>query len=71
MARRKTPKVAPDETALPTPAEEMRDQRLERVAARAYEIYEARGGEAGQDLDDWLQAEREVDLEIAEENRED
>jgi hypothetical protein len=32
----------------------------EAVAWRAYEIYMARGGEHGNDLDDWLQAEREL-----------
>jgi DUF2934 family protein len=30
------------------------------VTRRAYELYEERGGEHGHDLDDWLQAEREV-----------
>ena len=33
------------------------------IAARAYELYEKRGGEPGHDLDDWLQAERELKLE--------
>ena len=32
----------------------------ERVAARAYELYIARGGGEGHDLDDWLSAEREL-----------
>ena len=30
------------------------------VARRAYELYESRGGESGHDLEDWLQAEREI-----------
>jgi hypothetical protein len=30
------------------------------VARRAYEIYERRGGRDGADLDDWLEAEREL-----------
>ena len=30
------------------------------ISARAYELYERRGGEHGQDWDDWLQAEREL-----------
>jgi hypothetical protein len=30
------------------------------VARRAYEIYLARGREHGHDIDDWLQAEREL-----------
>jgi hypothetical protein len=32
----------------------------DRVAARAYELYVSRGGNDGQALDDWLQAEREL-----------
>ena len=30
------------------------------IRCRAYEIYMARGEQAGRDLDDWLQAEREL-----------
>jgi len=30
------------------------------VAKRAYEIYQRRGGSHGADLDDWLEAEREL-----------
>src|SRR5260370_17300160 len=30
------------------------------IARRAYELYEKRGREHGHDLDDWLQAEREL-----------
>ena len=50
--------------SLPTPEREIGEQRLERIAARAYEIYETRGGEHGQDLDDWLRAEQEIDAEM-------
>lgn len=32
----------------------------EAVARRAYEIYQRRGGSDGADLDDWLEAEREL-----------
>jgi Protein of unknown function (DUF2934) len=32
----------------------------EDIAVRAYALYESRGGEDGHDLDDWLQAEREL-----------
>ena len=32
----------------------------ERIAARAYELYQARGGGDGRALDDWLDAEREL-----------
>ena len=30
------------------------------VARRAYEIYQTRGGNHGADLDDWLEAERQL-----------
>jgi hypothetical protein len=30
------------------------------IARRAYDLYVARGGDDGHDLDDWLQAEREL-----------
>ena len=32
----------------------------DRVARRAYELYERRGGEHGRALDDWLEAEGEL-----------
>lgn len=34
--------------------------RSDRIAARAYELYLARGGSDGQAWDDWLEAEREL-----------
>ena len=34
------------------------------IARRAFEVYCARGGQHGRDLDDWLQAERELRLEL-------
>ena len=39
------------------------ESRMNRIARRAHEIYEARGGEHGKALEDWLQAEREIDSE--------
>ena len=51
----------------PNPPPGSRDQplpRMNRIAKRAHELYEARGGRDGKDLDDWLQAEREIDDEI-------
>jgi hypothetical protein len=42
---------APPRTTQPTASE---------IAERAFEIYCARGGLHGHDLDDWLQAEREL-----------
>ena len=48
-----------------TPATESVSQeslpiKSEQIAARAYEIYQERGGTDGSDLEDWLQAEREL-----------
>jgi hypothetical protein len=36
----------------------------ERIRRRASEIHQARGGAPGQELDDWLQAEREVKAQM-------
>jgi len=33
---------------------------IDQIAQRAYEIYQSRGGTDGQDMEDWLQAEREL-----------
>jgi hypothetical protein len=33
------------------------------IAARAYELYQARGGTHGADIDDWLQAEQQLRAE--------
>jgi Protein of unknown function (DUF2934) len=41
--------------------QEPTESRLSRIAKRAHEIYEARGGQDGKAIDDWLQAEREID----------
>jgi hypothetical protein len=40
------------------------ESRMNKIARRAHEIYGARGGEHGKAMEDWLQAEREVDAEI-------
>ena len=37
-----------------------RDPIAEAIACRAYELYLARGAQHGRDLDDWLEAEREL-----------
>ena len=35
----------------------------ERIRLRAYELYVQRGNEFGSELDDWLQAEEEIQTE--------
>jgi hypothetical protein len=41
-----------------TPEEENRTRQ--RIAERAYELFQARGRVDGYDIDDWLQAERQI-----------
>jgi len=38
--------------------------RDEEIRLRAYEIYLERGEQPGRELDDWLQAERELEREV-------
>ena len=38
----------------------LRSTREEEIRNRAYEIYLHRGGQPGYELEDWLQAEREL-----------
>ena len=40
--------------------------RYQQISQRAYELYEARGRVDGHDVEDWLQAEREIISEDAE-----
>jgi hypothetical protein len=46
------------------PVRKPSQSRMERIARRAHEIYEARGGQHGKATEDWLQAEREIDVEM-------
>jgi len=45
---------------------ELPDGMWERIAQKAYELYEQRGGREGQALEDWLEAETIVMEEIHE-----
>ena len=36
----------------------------EFIRRRAYQIFECRGGQSGHELDDWLQAEREIKIQL-------
>ena len=38
--------------------------RAEEIRIRAYEIYLERGAQPGHDLDDWVQAERELEPKV-------
>jgi hypothetical protein len=70
-ADRSAPRRATDSTsqdlspAISSAAHQPPESRMSKIARRAHEIYEARGGEHGKALEDWLQAEREIDAELA------
>jgi uncharacterized protein HemX len=46
-------------------AEELQHPLDEQIRKRAYELYEQRGRIDGQELDDWLQAELELNMKAA------
>lgn len=50
--------------SIPGAGDQPSESRMNRIARRAHEIYEARGGEHGKAMEDWLQAEREIDSEL-------
>ncbi len=45
-------------TAKPAPAPETQESLYERIAKKAYEIFESRGREIGRDFEHWLEAEK-------------
>jgi len=54
-------RVFPVETSAPTVVKPLKTiPKREEIAQRAYEIYVARGQTAGRELEDWVQAEREL-----------
>lgn len=55
-----SPQVQRESQIVAREGAEEREIDRERIAARAYERYLARGREEGRDLDDWLEAEREI-----------
>ena len=50
-------KNPPSETSLPPQGQLVYEQEINR---RAYELWEAAGGQHGEDMRHWLEAEREV-----------
>jgi hypothetical protein len=63
MSHGTTRKDSPD-TASIHPRPHPGESRISRIARRAHEIYRARGGAHDKALEDWLQAEREIDAEM-------
>lgn len=49
---------SPPKTAGTTPVAARPSE--EEIAVRAHQLYEQRGSEAGHEMEDWLQAEREL-----------
>jgi hypothetical protein len=54
MSRPELPEHAQDQSPLGS------GMPRDRIASRAYEIYLERGGGDGRDMDDWLEAERQL-----------
>jgi hypothetical protein len=57
-ANKSRAKAAGQPPTLPVPGPSQVSEA--EIAARAFELYLARGCQDGRDLDDWLQAEREL-----------
>lgn len=62
-------KVKESETALSTDPTLDTQNLQQKIAACAYELFLKRGQFHGHDLDDWLEAEREVREEIRSQDR--
>ena len=66
MAKSKTSeRVATSADRAPKSMSERATVTNSDVARRAYDLYLARGREHGHDVDDWLQAERELQASLA------
>ena len=61
--RSPVPRLSPVEQQRPI---ELPDGMWERIAGKAYQLWEERGRHAGSDLEDWLDAETAVMEEIHE-----
>jgi hypothetical protein len=55
------PRTEDDPTRADGIRNESRTVTRDDIARRAYERYEERGREPGYDMDDWLQAERDIE----------
>ena len=58
MSQASGTKVAPTSEALKATTDN--EPTVEQVRERAYEIYSSRNGALGDEIQDWLQAEREL-----------
>ena len=60
MARAKTDRTATAADRAPKSVAHPATATVSNIARRAHDLYLARGCEHGHDVDDWLQAEREL-----------
>jgi hypothetical protein len=63
MAKKSTKTIK--RTVAPMRLVETDQVRRARIKQRAYERFVSRGGVPGHDVEDWLQAESEIDKELA------
>jgi hypothetical protein len=56
-------RAAADDPLTPAPGERDGADRQSRVAHLAHELFVARGMGPGHDMEDWLEAERQVDAQ--------
>jgi hypothetical protein len=59
-AKARSIKPVRQSVSVPVPIQPTRIPAIAEIATRAYEIYLERGGSHGADVEDWLQAEREL-----------
>lgn len=55
--------IAPDDRSVQSLSVGRANLDERDIARRAYELYLARGGEHGHDVEDWLRAERELHVD--------
>ncbi len=56
----RNPNPPPSTPARPSPLSEVKPASEEAIRARAHQLWLARGGGQGDDLADWIQAEKEL-----------
>ncbi len=57
---RQTREIATPITAEDTAPETLSAEMRDRIAVRAYDLAERRGWQTGSEVDDWLEAERQI-----------
>ena len=60
IAPKKVQTAVPAPQVQEVPAPRVEEDDVKEIRARAYELFEQRGGEPGHHVEDWLQAEAEL-----------